>query len=177
MNFFAAPFICIFDTIGVIPEIKLCGLIYNREMPMFFLPPIENYENQLSDHLQRRVHHAALLPRCNHNFCHCWTSAPAQVSGISYRTQLYLGSDLWVRMSITERPFADLTDVTLADDDSNSIPTDDVNRANLQLMQLVANIGTNASDATWHLTGHLKNIARGTTDPGYWVWNLSLVCS
>ena len=51
-------------------------------------------------------------------------------------------------MSITERPFADLTDVTLADDDSNSIPTDNVNRANLQLMQLVANIGTNASDAT-----------------------------
>ena len=30
-------------------------------------------------------------------------------------------------MSITERPFADLTDVTLAYKDSNSIPTDDVN--------------------------------------------------
>ena len=27
------------------------------------------------------------------------------------------------------RLFADLTDVTLADEDSNSIPTDDVNRA------------------------------------------------
>ena len=41
-----------------------------------------------------------------------------------------LGSDLWVLMSV--RPslqdyFADLTDVTLADEDSNSIPTDDVN--------------------------------------------------
>ena len=32
-------------------------------------------------------------------------------------------------MSLTERLFADLTDVTLADEDSNSIPTDDVNRA------------------------------------------------
>ena len=40
-----------------------------------------------------------------------------------------LGSDLWVLMSVTPRGFADLTDVTLADEDSNSIPTDDVNRA------------------------------------------------
>ena len=31
--------------------------------------------------------------------------------------------------SLTSRRFADLTDVTLADDDSNSIPTDDVNKA------------------------------------------------
>ena len=35
-----------------------------------------------------------------------------------------LGSDLWVLISETTRGFADLTD-----DDSNSIPTDDVNRA------------------------------------------------
>ena len=44
-----------------------------------------------------------------------------------------LGSDLWVLMSLSDsihpRLFADLTDVTLADEDSNSIPTDDVNRA------------------------------------------------
>ena len=44
-----------------------------------------------------------------------------------------LGSDLWVlayvRQSVSTRGFADLTDVTLADEDSNSIPTDDVNRA------------------------------------------------
>ena len=40
-----------------------------------------------------------------------------------------LGSDLWVLMSLTARGFVDLTDVTLADDDSNSIPTDDVNKA------------------------------------------------
>ena len=40
-----------------------------------------------------------------------------------------LGSDLWVLMSVTTRLCADLTDVTLADEDSNSIPTDDVIRA------------------------------------------------
>ena len=40
-----------------------------------------------------------------------------------------LGSDLWVWAYVTTRGFADLTDVTLADEDSNSIPTDDVNRA------------------------------------------------
>ena len=32
-------------------------------------------------------------------------------------------------ISLTPRPFADLTDVTLADEDSNSTPADDVNRA------------------------------------------------
>ena len=40
-----------------------------------------------------------------------------------------LGSDLWVLMSVSPRGFADLTDVTLADEDSDSIPTDDVNKA------------------------------------------------
>ena len=34
-----------------------------------------------------------------------------------------------VRPSVSPRLCADLTDVTLADEDSNSIPTDDVNRA------------------------------------------------
>ena len=34
-----------------------------------------------------------------------------------------------VRLSVSQRLCADLTDVTLADEDSNSIPTDDVNRA------------------------------------------------
>ena len=42
---------------------------------------------------------------------------------------------------VSTRLFADLTDVTLADEDSNSIPTDDVNRANLQLMQVVPSVG------------------------------------
>ena len=44
-----------------------------------------------------------------------------------------LGSDLWVwayvRPSVSPRLCADLTDVTLADEDSNSTPADDVNRA------------------------------------------------
>ena len=43
-----------------------------------------------------------------------------------------LGLDLWVVMSISHSVqdyFEDLTDVTLADEDSNLIPTDDVNRA------------------------------------------------
>ena len=34
-----------------------------------------------------------------------------------------------VRMSVTETPCVDLTDVTLADEDTNSILTDNVNRA------------------------------------------------
>ena len=38
-------------------------------------------------------------------------------------------SDLWVRVSVTNRPFADLTDVTLADEDTNQILTDNANRA------------------------------------------------
>ena len=56
------------------------------------------------------------------------TSSP--VSGRNYnqhlyRTQVSLESDLWVRMSdVRPTPFADLTDVTLADEDTNSILTD-----------------------------------------------------
>ena len=37
-------------------------------------------------------------------------------------------SDLWIRLSLTEPPFANLTDVTLADEDTNSILTDNANR-------------------------------------------------
>ena len=48
---------------------------------------------------------------------------------IFYRTQVNLGSDLWVRMSVRLRRFADLTDVTLAAEDTNSIPTDNADRA------------------------------------------------
>ena len=49
-----------------------------------------------------------------------------------YWTQVFLGSDLWVRVSQTHSmtlSFADLIDVTLADEDTNSILTDNVNRA------------------------------------------------
>ena len=46
-----------------------------------------------------------------------------------YPTQVYLGSNLWVRVSETLRGLADLTDVTLADEDTNSILTDNANWA------------------------------------------------
>ena len=49
-----------------------------------------------------------------------------------YWTQVYLGSDLWVPISVSNKVrdvVADLTDVTLADKDTNSILTDNVNRA------------------------------------------------
>ena len=48
---------------------------------------------------------------------------------VYYRTQVSLGSDLWVRFSVTLRGFADLTDVTLADEDTKPILTDNAKRA------------------------------------------------
>ena len=82
---------------------------------------------------------------------------PKNMFLIFYRTQVSLGSDLWVLMSVTERLCSDLTDVTLADEDSNSIPTDDVNRVirgnnakwQCKWCNLVANFGTNTSSAIW----------------------------
>ena len=41
-----------------------------------------------------------------------------------------------VSQSVSPRLFADLTDVTLADEDSNSLPSDDVNRAILGNMAM-----------------------------------------
>ena len=61
-----------------------------------------------------------------------------------------MGPDL--THSLTPRGFADLTDVTLADEDINSIPTNDVNRAILGIVAMQCNA---------------RNIARGITDPGY----------
>ena len=57
--------------------------------------------------------------------------------------------------SVSPRGFVDLTDVTLADEDSNSIPTDDANKAVLgnvwqcKWRHLVANNEINASVTTW----------------------------
>ena len=51
-------------------------------------------------------------------------------------------------MSVRPRPFADLTDVTLADEDSNSIPTDNANRA----------IQGNVASATWWPTLQLMQV-------------------
>ena len=45
-----------------------------------------------------------------------------------YQTHVYMGSDLWVLVSVSPC-FWYLTDVTLADEDTNSILTDDANRA------------------------------------------------
>ena len=61
-----------------------------------------------------------------------------------YRAQVSLGSDLWVLMSVCQsQTFADLIDVTLADEVVHSIPTKDVN----------------ASGAIWWPTMKLMQVA------------------
>ena len=71
------------------------------------------------------------LPHPNPDICHF-------ISGqlpppFFYRTQVYLGSDLWVPISVSnwvsERHCANLTDMTLTYKDTNPILTDNVNRA------------------------------------------------
>ena len=82
-----------------------------------------------------------------------------------------MGSSLSHSLSI---PFADLTDVTLADEDTNSILTDNANRAipgnvamhvmlpggqlwnQCKWCNLVAKFATNASGAIWWLNFQLK---------------------
>ena len=59
-------------------------------------------------------------------------------------------SDLWIRVSITERAFADLTDVTLADEDTNPILTDNANRT------------------------FQGNLATRVTQPGGQIWNQAM---
>ena len=59
-------------------------------------------------------------------------------------------SDLWIRVSLTHRPFADLTDVTLADEDTNSILTDNANRT------------------------FQGNMATRVTQPGGLIWNQAM---
>ena len=72
-----------------------------------------------------------------------------------------------IRFSQTEKPFADLTDVTLADEDTNLILTDNADRAiqgivamqvtqpgrkvckECQWRHLVVKFATNASGAIW----------------------------
>ena len=72
---------------------------------------------------------------------------------------MYMGFDLWVLnqdswcLSLSETPFADLTDVTLADEDTNSILTDDSNWTipvwHCKWRHVVAKFKTDASGATW----------------------------
>ena len=90
-----------------------------------------------------------------------------------------------VTPSLTTRLFEDLHDVTLADEDSNSIPTDDVNKtilANVAMQvaplggqtcnchkkpQLLAKSTTNACSAIWWPKLELIQV----TPPGGQNWN------
>ena len=68
-----------------------------------------------------RVHRTKVIFLVQHKLtdCLCW------LFNIGfYRTQVYLGSDLWVRVFKTNRPLWNLTELTLADEDTNSIRTD-----------------------------------------------------
>ena len=76
-----------------------------------------------------------------------------------YRTQVNLGSDSWVRMSVSpsvREVWLDLTDVTLADEDTKSKLTDNARRAiqgneGIQAMQTgdQCKFATIASGASW----------------------------
>ena len=71
----------------------------------------------------------------------------------NYRTQVNLGSDLWVWMSVTHTPLWNLTDVTLADEETNSILTDNANRA-IQgnvAMQVMQSGGQIRKQCKWRL--------------------------
>ena len=73
--------------------------------------------------------------------------------GSFHRTRVSLGSDLWVRLSVTHwvrDVVADLTDVTLADKDTDTILTDNANRA------------------------FQGNVATQVTQPGGQLWNQAI---
>ena len=53
-----------------------------------------------------------------------------------YRTQVYLGSDPWVRVSLTPRGCADLTDVTLVDKNMQVMNVMQV----MQVMQVIESV-------------------------------------
>ena len=58
---------------------------------------------------------------------------------------------------LSMRPFADLTDVTLVDEDTNSIPTNNTNRT---IQDNVAMPVTNPSGAIWRTTLRLMRDVR-----------------
>ena len=58
-----------------------------------------------------------------------FTSNSKDFLGSFYRTQVSLGSGLWVPVYLRPRTLWNFADVTLADDDTNSILADDANRA------------------------------------------------
>ena len=66
-----------------------------------------------------------------------------------YRTQVYLGSDLWVQVSVTNWLFVDLADVSLVDEDTNPILADDTKRTipgNLEMVEPNFRISTKFQD-------------------------------
>ena len=65
-----------------------------------------------------------------------------------YRTQVNLGSDSWVGLSVTDSCYADLTDLSLADEDTNSKLTDNAKRA-IQGNEAMQVMLTYASGAIW----------------------------
>ena len=83
-----------------------------------------------------------------------------------YRTQVYLGSDLWIQVSLSPRGFADLTDVTLADEDTNSILTNSACRAihGKVTMQVMQPVGQLWNQCKWlHLMTKCWTNASGAT--------------
>jgi len=91
-----------------------------------------------------------------------------------YRTQVNLGSDLWVRMSVTPTPCWNLTELTLADEDTKSILTDKANRAiqgnvTMQVMQ--------SSGQVWKQCKWRHLMTKFWTNPSCAVWwpNMQLI--
>ena len=96
--------------------------------------PYWHYQLVLSWYLHQPESHQLSLHKVSYSLTsgpkdpkHTWKILK-NVHGHFYRTQVNLGSDLWVRMSLRPTPCVDLTDVTLADEDTNSILTDNANR-------------------------------------------------
>ena len=93
--------------------------------------------------------------------------------GFFYRTQVSLGSDLWVRLSLTGTPFADLTDVTLAIEDINSILTDNANRA------IQGKVAIQVTQPGWKICNKCKwgHLVAKATNAGGAIWwpNLQLM--
>ena len=71
-----------------------------------------------------------------------------------YLTQVNLGSDLRVRMSQTPTPLWDLTELTLADDDTNPILTDNANRA------IQGNVATQVMQPGGQLCKQWRNLGK-----------------
>ena len=75
----------------------------------------------------RRLHSVLDLPKwlCRQNTG--WEHSVFKI--VIFIGPRYPWSDLWVQVSLTKTFFADLSDVTLADDDTNPIVADNANRA------------------------------------------------